>query len=305
MSMTRSVRAALACAMALTVACGEETATPSVAPAPDQPVSEADRAAACEVRTARLAQTLASLPATGPIVPVPAGLQPPATSSGLVVTTSAPTVTVRASGALELDGRALDDIAALGTDLDTLRRRWSLVDPTSAYPAVIHAWVDRGLTLAALRNRLSGARDHRVVVLAVDQAPRPSGPACPASLGSTCARLPRLPARHRPAELQLAWWSAADDCASLRALSATITGAASADRARVMREELPAAVRACECAADVDAIEYVASVALASPFDPPVRGLELPPPGAADEITTVGAWASTLGAAPDDAPAAR
>jgi len=70
------------------------------------------------------------------------------------------------------------------------------------------------------------------------------------------------------------------------------------ERARVMREDLPDAVRACECAADVDAIEYVASVALASPFDPPVRALELPLPGPADEITTVGAWASSMGEAP-------
>lgn len=279
--------------MALTLACGEDGAEPAASPATD-----AERAAACDVRAARLEQALASLPASGPIVPVPARLEAPETSSGVVVRTSAPTVTVRADGALELDGRALADGAALGTDLSTLRRRWSLIDPSSAYPAVLHAWVDRGVTLAALRTRLSAAADHRVVVLAVDRAPRAEGPRCPRSLGTSCARLPRLPARERSAELQLAWWSAADDCESLRDLSASITGAPSTDRARVMREALPAAVRACGCAADVDAIEYVASVALASPFDPPVRALELPPPGPADEITTVGAWASSMGEAP-------
>ena len=296
--MIRSFRAVFACAMALALACSGEPAAPPGEGATDEPASDAERVAACEVRTARLAQTLASLPASGPIVPVPAGLEAPETSSGLVVTTSAPTVTVRAAGGLELDGRALADAAALGTDLATLRRHWSLVEPTTAYPAVIHVWASREVTLAALRERLSAAADHRIVVLAVDRAPRAAAPRCPPSLGDTCARLPRLAARQRSAELQLAWWSAADDCASLRALSASITGAASTDRARVMRDELPDAVRACECAADVDAIEYVASVALASPFDPPVRALELPLPGPADEITTVGAWAGSMGEAP-------
>src|SRR5687767_10086968 len=112
---------ALSVAMALTLACGGEDVAPSEPDPPEERASDPERVAACDARTERLAQTLASLPEPTPIAPVPTGLGPPATSAGRPLAHVAPTVTVRAGGALELDGRALADPEALATDLENLR----------------------------------------------------------------------------------------------------------------------------------------------------------------------------------------
>ena len=258
----------------------------------------AARRQACEARVARLEQTLASLPAPRIGGPVPAGIQPASTTGGSSpVEASAPIIAIGSNGELRLDGRALPDGAALVGDLDTLRRHWSILHPGTHYPAVVHVWADRDLTIATLRARLSAVRDHRVVVLAVAPSDPVALPPCPSSLGETCTRLPTLEANARADELGRAWARSLGACEPLRALSAEIASALHHDREQVLRAGLPTALRACGCGhfADEDAIEYVAAVVLTNPFDPAVRALELPAPSDADEATTVGAWMSAIG----------
>ncbi len=237
----------------------------------------------CEADLLALETTVAHIPMGLSLEPK--RVSPPTGAVGAPAAGFAPLVEVDTSGTVTLDGRTMAGPAQLAQDLDTLRRNWSILHPRDPHRARIHVWADASLTLGRLHTALEGSYDHEAVLLILDeQHATPSVP-CPPSLGALCT-----PAGDRTARRIAIWRQAVGRCASLLDLNRRVAASTPSERVPLLTGELVAATRACDCDADLAALNYATAEVLGGA---PVYELALPSVDAMDPEMTVQAWVAT------------
>ncbi len=250
-------------------------AEPAAAEPAVRPPEAGNTAPSCEQRAdemGRLMTAAADQPpmimSSGPGMPVL-----PETRAGEVVRVPGYVLTIDARGGLELDGDRITRREEIKAYLE--RPRHSRVERK-----VVYLWADREVRVAAVVDAMAGlppALERRLVVL--DPTPPPQ----PAVRLLKSAGVKKLQADLRPgavnpseraAVLAKALQGAVAPCAPMVRAFGDVVG--EEDKGGFLAREVPAALRACNCAmVDVDVVEY-GVLAMFGVYDRWPRALPLP-----------------------------